>query len=159
MVMELMELGEATTKKPHLSTEWAEFLSSLLFPAQVLSNILAVRREARDSPYAGGEQMSSLSHLSCLPAVDCVPTAALWASDPRTVGVVKALEAVGTQHLPWNLKREGQQAGTSGQHTVPSILSPCLPPTVFAAFLGLRSCLAPAYPILLPTRAAGMEER
>lgn len=76
VVMELMELSEATTKKLHLSTEWAEFLSSLLFPAQVLSDILAVRREAGDSPYAGGEQMSSLSHLACLPAVDCVSTAA-----------------------------------------------------------------------------------
>lgn len=82
VVMELMELGEAMAKKPHLTAEWVEFLSSLLFPAQVLSSILAVRKEAGGSPYAGGGQMSSLSHLSCLPAVACVPTAAFGPVTP-----------------------------------------------------------------------------
>lgn len=44
-------------------------LQPVLFPALVLGSILAVGREARDSPYAGAGQMTPPPHLSWLPGV------------------------------------------------------------------------------------------
>lgn len=80
-----MELGEATTSKPHLSAEWAELLSSLLSPAQVLSSILAVRRGGRAQPIRRW-RTNVLTVTSVLFACSglCAHSS-LWASDPRLI--------------------------------------------------------------------------